>query len=195
MVVSVIIISMVIDCEKLWKDVLIEIELNTSRANFSTWFKETRINKYENGIIYVGVPNNFVKEWLLNKYHRFIVGALRNIHPNIRSIEYAIVSQQPMPTKEDNQIIKQNNQINTDEQLGFNELYVDKEANLNPKYTFDSFVVASFNEIAYAAALTVAQNPGTVYNPLFLYGGVGLGKTRLLQAIGNEIKKNTPFGG
>ncbi len=183
---------MVIDCEKLWKDVLIEVELNTSKANFSTWFKETRISKYENGVVYIGVPNNFVKEWLLNKYHRFIVGALRNIHSNIKNIEYTIVSQPPPLAKEDDRTIKQNNQINTEEQLGFNEFYVDKEANLNPKYTFDSFVVASFNEIAHAAALTVAQNPGAVYNPLFLYGGVGLGKTHLLQAIGNEIKKNSP---
>lgn len=187
----VIILSMTIDCEKLWKDVLVEIELNTSKANFSTWFRETYISKCENGVVYVGVPNNFVREWLLNKYHRFIVGALRNIHPNIRNIEYSIVSQPSSPTKE-NQTIRQNYQINTEEQLGFSELYVDKEANLNPKYTFDSFVVASFNEIAHAAALSVAQSPGVVYNPLFLYGGVGLGKTHLLQAIGNEVKKRAP---
>lgn len=182
---------MITDYEKLWKDVLVEIELNTSRANFSTWFKETSINKYENGVAYIGVPNNFVKEWLLNKYHKFIVGALRNAYPNIRNIEYSIVSQ-PSPPSKNNQTTRQNSQINTEEQLGFSEFYINKETNLNPRYTFDSFVVASFNEVANAAALIVAKNPSAVYNPLFLYGGVGLGKTHLLQAIGNEIKKNTP---
>ena len=182
---------MIMDYEKLWKDVLIEIELNTSKANFSTWFKETSINKYENGVVYIGVPNNFVKDWLLNKYHRFIVGALRNIYPNIRNIEYSIIPQ-PAPPPKNNQTARQSSQINTEEQLGFSEFYVNKETNLNPRYTFDSFVVASFNEVANAAALIVAKNPGAVYNPLFLYGGVGLGKTHLLQAIGNEIKKNTP---
>lgn len=182
---------MVIDYEKLWRGILIEIELNTSKANFSTWFKETRISKYENGIFYIGVPNNFVKEWLLNKYHKFIVGALRNIYPHFINIEYFVVSQ-PLSSTKNNINTKQNHQTSNEEQLGFNEFYVDKEANLNPRYTFDSFVVASFNEMAHAAAITVAKNPGSVYNPLFLYGGVGLGKTHLLQAIGNDIKKNTP---
>jgi chromosomal replication initiator protein len=83
--------------------------------------------------------------------------------------------------------------LNQEPQMGFNELYnIDREANLNPKYTFESFIVGSFNEVAHAAALAITKNPGRIYNPLFLYGGVGLGKTHLLQAIGNKLKENNP---
>lgn len=179
---------MVMDFEKLWKDALVEIELSVSRANFITWFKNTNIAGEENGVVFVNVPNAFVKEWLSAKYHKFILKAIHNIFPSIKNIEYLISSNlsdkylknpviaRPMPTQ-------------AEEQPGFNEFYLDKEANLNPKYTFDSFVVGSFNEVAHAAATAVTKNPGSVYNPLFIYGGTGLGKTHLLQAIGNKTKE------
>lgn len=182
---------MITDYEKLWKDALVEIELNISKANFSTWFKDTSIGKYDNGDVLINVPNSFAKEWLSTKFNKFVVSALRNLNPNIRHIEYIIF---PQPNNgQKNQEIQQKthfkNQENK-EQLGFNEFYADVESNLNPKYTFDTFIVASFNEVAHAAALTVSKSVGRVYNPLFIYGGVGLGKTHLLQAIGNEIRKN-----
>ena len=180
---------MITDYEKLWRDTLTEIELNTSKANFSMWFKDTYISSYENNTIVVNVPNNFVKDWLLNKFHKNIVVALRNNNPHIRHIEYNIVSNRA----DKNISNKQENLLNqNDEQPGFSELYMDTESNLNPKYTFESFIVASFNEVAHAAAITVTQNPGITYNPLFVYGGVGLGKTHLLQAIGNELKRKNP---
>lgn len=178
---------MLSDYEKLWKDVLSEIELNTSKANFSMWFRDTRIGSYENNEVIINVPNNFVKEWLETKFHKNIVIALRNFNPNIRHIEYCIISNHTKATLKQEVMPQQN-----EEQLGFNELYIDTEANLNPKYTFDSFIVASFNEVAHAAAMTVSHNPGMAYNPLFIYGGVGLGKTHLLQAIGNEMKRKNP---
>lgn len=182
---------MVMDCEKIWKDALVEIELNVSRANFSTWFKNTNIRNLENGVVFLSVPSGFVKEWLANKYHKFIIKALRNIYPAIRNIEYCIVSQPFSLSKTEEVKLKSTQPIN-EEQLGFSEFYIDKEANLNPKYTFDSFIVGSFNDVAHAAALAVTKNPGSVYNPLFVYGGVGLGKTHLLQAIGNKVKENNP---
>ena len=177
--------------EKLWKDALFEIEPNVSKANFSTWFKDTYISKYEDGVVTINVPNDFVKEWLSTKYYKFVISSLRNLNPSIRHADYLIVSRPPQTNQpEKKSYFKQ--QRNNEEQLGFQELNTDTEANLNPKYTFDSFVVASFNEVAHSAAAAVSKNIGNLYNPLFIYGGVGLGKTHLLQAIGNETKKNNP---
>ncbi|OHA54649.1 MAG: hypothetical protein A2Z62_02420 [Candidatus Terrybacteria bacterium RIFCSPLOWO2_02_42_20] len=177
--------------EKLWRDALFEIEPNVSKANFSTWFKDTYISKYEDGVVTINVPNDFVKEWLSTKYYKFVISSLRNLNPSIRHADYLIVSRPPQTNQpEKKSYFKQ--QRNNEEQLGFQELNTDTEANLNPKYTFDSFVVASFNEVAHSAAAAVSKNIGNLYNPLFIYGGVGLGKTHLLQAIGNETKKNNP---
>ena len=177
--------------EKLWRDALFEIEPNVSKATFSTWFKDTYISKYEDGVVTINVPNDFVKEWLSTKYYKFVISSLRNLNPSIRHADYLIVSKPPQINQpEKKQYFKQ--QGNNEEQLGFQELNTDTEANLNPRYTFDSFVVASFNEVAHSAAIAVSKNIGNLYNPLFIYGGVGLGKTHLLQAIGNETKKNNP---
>ena len=179
---------MTINYEKLWGDALVEIELNLSPANFSTWFKNTSIINIENDIVYLSVPSNFVKEWMLTKYHKFIIKALRDLYPNIRGIEYCVTTSANVKQEERNK----QPVIDTKEQMGFSEFYIDKEANLNPKYTFDSFIVGSFNNVAHAAAMAVTKNPGTIYNPLFIYGGTGLGKTHLIQAIGNKIKEENP---
>jgi len=179
---------MTINYEKLWGDALVEIELNLSPANFSTWFKNTSIINIENDIVYLSVPSNFVKEWMLTKYHKFIIKALRDLYPNIRGVEYCVTTSANVKQEERNK----QPVIDTKEQMGFSEFYIDKEANLNPKYTFDSFIVGSFNNVAHAAAMAVTKNPGTIYNPLFIYGGTGLGKTHLIQAIGNKIKEENP---
>ncbi|MFC1756804.1 chromosomal replication initiator protein DnaA [Patescibacteria group bacterium] len=177
------------DNEKVWEKVLIEIEALVSKANFITWFQNTNISKTENGIVFLSVPNSFTKEWIKNKYNKFIVGSLRKIDPSIRAIEYIICStpQNNYPAS----VLKYKvspQKIENEQQLGFRE-FSESSDSLNPRYGFDNFIVGSFNELAHAAALAVTKNPGTVYNPLFIYGGVGLGKTHLLQAIGNEIKK------
>lgn len=181
--------SMAIDLEKLWKDALVDIELNISRANFITWFKNTSISKEESGTIFLNVPNTFVKEWLSTKYHKFILRAIHNIYPPVKNVEYLIT---PINSSERQKEAPKSIPVLNDEQMGFNELYIDKEANLNPRYTFESFIVGSFNEVAHAAASAITENPGSTYNPLFVYGGVGLGKTHLLQAIGNKIKEKSP---
>lgn len=177
-----------IDNKKLWAEALAEIELNISRANFATWFQNTNIVKNEDGTIYLNTPNTFIKEWLSNKYHKLIMKTLRNACPSIKNIEYLVGIKTEIKEKEET--ISKPEKINThEEQLGFNDFYIDKESNLNPKYKFDSFIVGGFNEVAYAAAMAVTKNPGILYNPLFIYGGVGLGKTHLLQAIGNKLKE------
>lgn len=175
-----------LDTKELWTKALTEIELNISKANFSTWFKNTHISKIENGVVHLGVPNIFSKEWLHNKYHMFILRSLREVSSDIRGLEYIICKNEP---KQDPQQIKQQN---TNIELPLNDLFINKEDNLNPKYTFESFVIGSFNELAYAASQAIIKKPGLVYNPLFIYGGTGLGKTHLIQAIGNQIKKSNP---
>lgn len=171
--------------EELWQAVLAQIQLNISPANFATWFKNTRIFYQKEGQVIISVPNSFTKEWLEQKYHKLIFKILHSLDEDIKEVKYQITKAElkiskriPLPTKET-------------EQLEFSEFKIDKETNLNPRYTFENFVVGSFNELPQAAALAVAKNPGFVYNPLFIYGGVGLGKTHLLQAIGNEILKNS----
>src|SRR3989338_8219695 len=176
--------------EELWSQALNDIELAVSRANFVTWFKDTHILDFADGVVTVGAPNGFSKEWLENKFHKFILKSLRSRVPEIRAINYSIAaSSTPEASR-----IKPRKEFapQPEEQLEFKDFYVDPKTNLNPKYALDTFIVGSFNELAHAAALAVIKNPGRVYNPLFIYGGVGLGKTHLLQAIGNAILKNGP---
>ncbi len=178
-----------IDPKKLWESVLGEIELQVSRANFATWFKDTFILKVTDGTVYVAVPNPFVKDWLASKYHKLILKGLRDFGEDVRVLEYAI-SQHPSKTSKEEEARK-----SVDVTLGalpLNDHYINQDDNLNPKYTFETFVVGPFNELAYAAAQAVVKNPGLVYNPLFIYGDTGRGKTHLMQAVGNYIKKTNP---
>ncbi|MEK7502898.1 MAG: chromosomal replication initiator protein DnaA [Patescibacteria group bacterium] len=180
--------------EELWQNALSEIELNVSRASFATWFKDTCLADINNeGIVTISVPNGFAQEWLGNKYHKFILKSLRTIVPEIRSINYVINASlaKKQEVFEQKNKFKKDEAISSEEQLDFKDFHVDPKTNLNPKYTFDNFIVGSFNDLAYTAALAVIKNLGKAYNPLFIYGGSGLGKTHLLQAIGNSIKKES----
>ncbi len=175
------------DTKQLWDHVLGDIEINVSKANFSTWFKDTYIVKQENGVVFLGVPSGFVKEWLSNKYHKSILKSLRGLNEQVRNIEYVIGKNGDARVSES---VKQESSPTHVSELPLKDLYIDKEDNLNPRYAFNSFVIGPFNEVAYAAAQTVMRKPGSVYNPLFVYGKTGLGKTHLVQAVGNGIKKN-----
>jgi len=179
--------------QELWKIALSEIELSISKANFITWFKNTNIISNKNNKITIGVPNSFTKEWLENKYNKITIKALRNTLEQIKEVNYIISSQkgQIKEIKKDSK--KKTKQIPAKEQLNLQEYKLDEKTNLNPRYNFGSFIVASFNELAYAAARSVIKDPGRIYNPLFIYGGVGLGKTHLIQAIGNEILKENKY--
>lgn len=169
---------------ELWQSVLAQMQLSISRANFATWFQNTEIIKRENEKIIISVPNAFSKEWLSNKYYKPILKAMYDIDNTIKELEFVI---NPRPTQHTSteQLVNQEKQ--DIEQLKFEEFKVNKETNLNPRYTFENFIVGPFNELAYAAALAISENPGHIYNPFFIYGGVGLGKTHLMQAIGNKI--------
>jgi len=178
--------------KQLWEKALAEIELSVSRPNFLTWFQNTNISDCGRDIITLNVPNAFAKDWLSGKYHKIIIKALRALFPAIRNVEYVIVSQPPVSATTSIKYKPAMKISSGEPQLEFEEIYIDKKANLNPRYTFDNFIVGSFNELANAAALAVTKNPGSSYNPLFIYGGTGLGKTHLLQSIGNRILQENP---
>ncbi len=170
------------DYKQLWDSCLLEIGSNVSKANFSTWFKNTHVIKEEEGVVYLSIPNEFVKDWLTNKYHKLILKTFRNFYEEVRNVEYVITKAEPAKTTPE--------RIQTlNKELPLKDLYVNKEDNLNPRYVFDNFIIGSFNELAHAAAQAIINRPGHVYNPFFIYGGTGLGKTHLIQAIGNTIKQ------
>ncbi|MBI2607337.1 MAG: chromosomal replication initiator protein DnaA [Candidatus Doudnabacteria bacterium] len=166
--------------QQLWQAILGNLELTLSKANFTTWFKNTSIIEKNDLGIMVGVPNAFTKEWLQNKYHLEILKTLKTIAPEIKEVKYQIINptlNQPPPARKET--------TRTQTQKTENQ-------SINPKYTFNTFVVGANNQLAHAAGIAVSKKPGQVYNPLFIYGGVGLGKTHLMQAVGNEICKKKP---
>ncbi|MEK7080828.1 MAG: chromosomal replication initiator protein DnaA [Patescibacteria group bacterium] len=172
--------------KQLWKNCLVEIEAGISKANFSTWFKNTSIIKEDTGIVYIGVPNEFVRDWLINKYHKLITKTIADAYENMRAVEYIITK-----TENVRQEAATANEA-VEKELPLKDLYINPEDNLNPRYHFNSFIVGTFNELAYAAAQAIIESPGTRYNPFFVYGGTGLGKTHLIQAVGNSIKDKYP---
>ncbi len=175
------------DQDKLWENALVEIELAVSQANFSTWFKDTFLLKQEDGVVYLGVPNSFTKDWLYKKFHNVILRSLRKMDEQIRSLDYII-------TKDSEKKANMNKKSSATPTISMplQDFYINRDDNLNPRYVFDSFVVGPFNELAHAASKTVVKSPGTAYNPLFIYGNTGHGKTHLIQAIGNHIKHDFP---
>ena len=175
------------DNNELWQLVLAQMQFCISKANFATWFQNTEIILKEDEKIIISVPNAFSKEWLNNKYYKLILKTIHDADNSIKELEFTIKPQslKKFAEKEVKAPIE-SEKIDVG-QLKFDEFKINKETNLNPRYTFENFVVGSFNELAHAASLAVAENPGHTYNPLFIYGGVGLGKTHLMQAIGNKI--------
>lgn len=169
---------------ELWQNALVQIELGTSEASFRTWFRNTDIASRDGGIVHVAVPSKIVKEWLMDKHHKLILRALRSLDDSIRTVEYA-VHRSAVPAERK----QQREQATENASLDLGSLYIDKRDNLNPRYTFDTFVVGPFNELAHAAAQAILERPGLMYNPLFIYGATGRGKTHLIQAIGNYFKK------
>lgn len=173
------------DTKKLWESVLGVVELQVSKANFSTWFKDTSIHRISDGTVYVAVPNAFAKDWLSSKFHKVILKGLRDFGSDVRALEYVISKpqerkEQPEPERKP--------LFSPSSELPLQDFYISKEDNLNPKYTFETFVVGPFNELAHAAAQAVIKAPGIAYNPLFIHGDTGRGKTHLMQAVGNHIK-------
>lgn len=183
---------------ELWQAVLAELELKMSKAHFSTWFSKTFICEYRGGEVTIGVPNSISLSWLEKRYHKDVVNSIENVtNQPVRSLKYRIEVKlvDPQPISFETRLAQQSAPQTND--LGFST--GDSNPNIpvgniviNPQQTFANFVVGKQNELAHAAAQAVAAHPGGTYNPLFIYGGVGLGKTHLLHAIANEIRRKWP---
>ncbi|MBA3758712.1 chromosomal replication initiator protein DnaA [Candidatus Saccharibacteria bacterium] len=182
--------------DRLWQAVLGEIELSVSRGNYLTWFKNTRLLRFKDGVLTIGVPNVFIKQQLERKYNSLIEEVLAKNQITPERIEYKIHTDINASSR---RLEEEPFQLNTEssERLHSattitNSLSHSYRQGLNERYTFENFIVGSGNELAYAACQAIAQNPGTKYNPLFIYGGVGIGKTHLIQAVGNAITSRNP---
>ncbi len=170
--------------KELWENTLVELELTISPPNFNTWFRDTHIVRMEDSVVYLGVPSQFSRDWLSRKFHKDILRSLRGFSDSIRSVEY-IISRGPKKISAD--IVPG---PSTPSELPLESVHT--KTNLNPRFTLSNFVVGPFNELAHAAAQAVIRKPGIAYNPLLVYGPTGLGKTHLIQAIGNYFRVHAP---
>lgn len=187
--------------DSLWQVVLGEIELSVSRGSFITWFKNTELVKSDDALAVIGVPNVFIKEQLEQKYNSLISEVLGKNGVTPKSIEYKISSTAgSKPTTYDDPVIFgeteaeliQDEETSSVKTVSGSSLAHSYRQGLNDRYTFENFVVGASNELAFAACQSIANSPGMKYNPLFLYGGVGIGKTHLIQAVGNALTTSQP---
>lgn len=170
--------------KELWENALVELELSISRPNFNTWFKDTHILRVEDGVVYLGVPSQFARDWLSIKFHKDILHSLRSLSESVRGVSY-VISRSTKRVNEEVRIVPA-----PPTELPLETVHA--KTNLNPRFTFSSFVVGPFNELANAAAQAVIRKPGIAYNPVLIYGSTGLGKTHLIQAIGNHFRIHAP---
>ncbi len=164
--------------DKIWQAALGELQLQMTKATFDTWLKQTHVLAYEDGTFFIGVQNGYAKDWLENRLRGTVQRTLTGILN--RSTEVRFVVQSPDTPAEEPVVLLQQNGTSSAAKPSNNGRPI---FSLNPQYTFDQFIIGSSNRLAHAASLAVAESPAEAYNPLFLYGGVGLGKTHLLQAI------------
>jgi chromosomal replication initiator protein len=175
--------------EAIWKRCLEKIEETILPDSYATWFSPTYPSNLDNGLITISVPNQFYRKCLIENYRELIEKTLKTISDEPILVDFCIGSGKPA------QMEQQNHSPTIVEEPQPIEHTLKPESciqTLNPKYNFSNFIVGSSNQFAHAAALAVANNPTMAYNPLFIYGSVGLGKTHLLHAIGNNISKNNP---
>jgi chromosomal replication initiator protein len=178
------------DPKKIWQAVLGELQVTMSRPNFSTWLKNTELLDIRGTTAQILVPSVFAKEWLKRKFNEDILAALQKQVPEVAKLDFKIGRPQPTAAgsntgtaSDDADLLETPKQVTT------------PAGSVKPtpqvRCSFDNFVVSSSNQLAHAAAKAVAQSPGSNYNPLFIYGPVGLGKTHLIRAIGTEIRRTT----
>lgn len=181
--------------DQIWQAILGHLEVSLSKANFNTWLKNTHISEKTDDTITVSVPSTYHRDWISSKYNVEMLKALKGIAPEIKSIKYQVgTGQKPLIQNQSTQTqtSSQPNPTPTTAPSGVFQQTIQTLSNINPKLVFDSFIIGKNNELAHAASLAVAKNPGTQYNPLFIYGGVGLGKTHLMHAVANKLLSENP---
>lgn len=185
----------VIDTNEVWKITLEKIQMKVTSQNFSAWFKNTELAQVENGIATISCPSNFAREWLDSNHHKLIKNLLEEVTGRDVDVVFEIDN-----SEEKEKSRYDGTTISPKEAPIFNIPYTHQnlvddareKGNISTLYTFETFVVGSFNKLAHAAAEAVADNPGRSYNPLFIYGEVGLGKTHLMHAIANRVINRDP---
>lgn len=182
--------------QQLWQSVLGNMEVSLSRGNFTTWFKNTAVVERGSDTIIIGVPSEFIRKWISEKFQQEILKILKQIAPEIREIKYQVGQNKIPATQMASPSATHANSSNRDTTATAYKEPANPNAydGLNPKYTFDTFVIGKNSELAHAASVAVANNPGSQYNPLFIYGGVGLGKTHLMHAVGHQLLQKNQQG-
>ena len=185
-----------------WKNALTEIEKNLDHSSFVTWFKGAKLIKIEGDVAIIGVPNIFKKTQIASRYKDLILSALNNNGARITDIVFEVLSTERKAEKPRMEMGVELTQSSATRSGGVEKISKADissnltrnlhNPNLNPRYTMDNFVIGSNNDLAVSVAKAVIEHPGEKYNPFFLYGGPGLGKTHLIQAIGNEILRRNP---
>lgn len=180
------------DTVNVWQAVLGELELSVSRGSFVTWFKNTSLLRHDSEQAIIGVPNIFIKQQLERKYSELLSSLLAKNGLAVKTLVFKIHSGMlaNRRTNEETVILESPRAETNNRQVS--SLSHSYRQGINDRYTFENFIVGSGNELAYAACQAIAANPGTKYNPLFVYGGVGIGKTHLIQAVGNAVLANNP---
>lgn len=180
--------------DQLWQAILGHLEVSLSKANFNTWLKNTHISEKTDDTITVSVPSTYHRDWISSKYNGEMIKALKGIAPEIKSIKYQVGNvQKPVVNSQlpQNPTTPQPSNTSSSTASAIQQT-IQSQSNINPKLVFDSFIIGKNNELAHAASMAVAKNPGTQYNPLFIYGGVGLGKTHLMHAVANKLLSENP---
>ncbi len=175
------------DAERAWQSALTQLQMEMPKASYDTWVRDTRIVTYADGVFTVAVSNAYARDWLESRLSSTVTRILMGMMDHDVSVSFIV------QCGDKNDPVPDMNPPSTDDLLALgdslNGSKGPRSASLNPRYTFDNFVVGANNRLAHAASLAVAENPATAYNPLFLYGGVGMGKTHLLHAIGNYCQE------
>ncbi|MEK7187790.1 MAG: chromosomal replication initiator protein DnaA [Patescibacteria group bacterium] len=178
------------ELDQLWQLTLAEMEVQLSHANFATWLKKSQLLDGREGTYSIGLPNTFAKAWVEEKYHKNILGVMRGFDDTVKKLEFHVLKEDGSLDKKigsGRHPLQREARIPEPVQNVRLDFQIDPETNLNPRYTMSSFVVGSSNELAFAAGEAIVKAVGSKYNPFFIYGGVGVGKTHLIQAIGNEV--------
>ncbi len=170
--------------DEIWAATLSKVEIKVSKPSFDTWLRNTKAEEIKNGEIIISVPNEFARDWLEGKYTALISDIIFELTGSRLNTKFIIPDSRDEEPRIPKKVRKQTQPIRQNAET--------VKTMLNPKYTFDTFVIGAGNRFAHAASLAVAEAPANAYNPLFIYGGVGLGKTHLMHAIGHYVKQHNP---